>query len=109
MRAKTLSKIELERALATCDPMQAVMVLLSHRAGLRACEIAALDWSMITTASGTSDSTTVTGTINSAAGKTFTIQLYSNTQINPRGFGGGEKFLGTAESLTNSSKCVITC
>ena len=35
MRAKTLSKIELERTLATCDPMQAVMVLLSHRAGLR--------------------------------------------------------------------------
>ena len=52
MRAKTLSKIELERVLAKCDPMMAVAVLLSHRAGLRACEVAALDWSMITTASG---------------------------------------------------------
>ncbi len=52
MKAKTLSKIELERTLARCDPMMAVAVLLTHRAGLRAMEVAALDWSMVTDASG---------------------------------------------------------
>ena len=52
MRAKTLNKIELERALAVADPMLATAVLLSHRAGLRAQEIARLDWRMLLDASG---------------------------------------------------------
>lgn len=40
------------------------MVLLSFKAGLRACEIAGLDWSMVTTASGAlADSIAISGTI----------------------------------------------
>jgi len=52
MRAKILSEHELSRTLERCDPMMAVALLMSHRAGLRACEIAALDWAMVRDASG---------------------------------------------------------
>jgi integrase len=42
----------------------AVMILLSYKAGLRACEVAGLDWSMVTTGSGAlADSISVSGTI----------------------------------------------
>ncbi len=44
MRAKLISEIDLERTLARCDVQMAAMILLTHRAGLRACELAALDW-----------------------------------------------------------------
>lgn len=52
MRAKILNETEVERTLAICRPQEAVMVLLSHKAGLRAMEIAALDWRMVLDASG---------------------------------------------------------
>lgn len=42
----------------------AAMVLLSFKAGLRACEIAGLDWSMVTTGSGAlADSIAISGSI----------------------------------------------
>lgn len=52
MKAKTLCEIELSRVLAIADMQEAVAVLLSHRAGLRACEIAATDWAWLRDASG---------------------------------------------------------
>ena len=52
MRAKILTETELERVLAVCDRQSAVMILASHRAGLRACELAALDWRYVLDASG---------------------------------------------------------
>ncbi|MEO6339245.1 MAG: site-specific integrase [Caulobacteraceae bacterium] len=56
-QAKTLSPEALRRALtkARCSPTperDAVVILLSVRAGLRACEIARLDWSMVLDARG---------------------------------------------------------
>ena len=52
MRAKIVSDTDLSRVLDRCNIQEAAMILLSHRAGLRACEIAALDWRMILDASG---------------------------------------------------------
>lgn len=52
MRAKLVSESDLTAVLTKCDAQAKVMVLLGHRAGLRACEIAALDWRMILDASG---------------------------------------------------------
>ncbi len=52
MRAKILSESDLSRVLAHADAMEAVMILLTHRAGLRAMEVAALDWRMLRDAQG---------------------------------------------------------
>ncbi len=52
MRAKILSETELSRVLDHARPMMRVAVLASFRAGLRSKELAALDWAMVTNASG---------------------------------------------------------
>ena len=52
MRAKVFSDTEVESVLAICDFQEKAMVLASFRAGLRACELAALDWQMLRTPSG---------------------------------------------------------
>ena len=52
MRAKILSESQLSDVLAHARPMMRVAVLASFRAGLRAKELAALDWSMILDARG---------------------------------------------------------
>lgn len=52
MRAKILSESDIARILARCDIQAKVMILLGHRAGLRACELARLDWRMILDGSG---------------------------------------------------------
>lgn len=41
-----------DAALGRQGPRNIAIILLSFKAGLRACEIAGLDWSMVTTASG---------------------------------------------------------
>src|ERR1043166_548040 len=56
-QAKTLRKTELQRLLNhishTRHPERdRVMVLLAFKAGLRACEVASLTWSMVTTGTG---------------------------------------------------------
>ena len=52
MRAKILTESQLADVLAHARPMMAVAVLASFRAGLRAKELAALDWAMILDARG---------------------------------------------------------
>lgn len=52
MRAKILLDTDISRVLARSDAQEAVMVLLTHRAGLRAMEVAALDWRMVRDATG---------------------------------------------------------
>ena len=52
MRAKILSEADLTAVLARCDTQAKAMILLTHRAGLRACELARLDWRMILNAAG---------------------------------------------------------
>jgi integrase len=56
MKAKTLNGVDVRRLLtyvaARDGPRGTVMVLLSFRAGLRACEIAGLTWTMVTDGHG---------------------------------------------------------
>ena len=58
---RRLLSLVAKRRMAERD---AAIILLSFKAGLRACEIAGLDWSMVTAASGQiADSITVSGRI----------------------------------------------
>ncbi len=52
MRAKILTESQLADVLAHARPMMRVAVLASFRTGLRAKELAALDWAMILDARG---------------------------------------------------------
>lgn len=52
MRAKILTEAEVSRALEHTDHQGKLMILLGHKAGLRAMEIAALDWRAVVDASG---------------------------------------------------------
>ncbi|HXQ50985.1 MAG TPA: site-specific integrase [Stellaceae bacterium] len=52
MKAKVLTPAELDQALAGLSLDDRALLLVSHKAALRSCELAALDWSMLTTASG---------------------------------------------------------
>lgn len=46
---------------------------------------------------------TVSGTLNSTAGSTFRIEFFASTSADASGFGEGERYLGFADVLTNSS------
>ena len=67
--AKIVEAKELERLLRTVRTgrhrqRDKTIILLSFKAGLRACEIAGLDWSMVTNSSGAlSDSIAISGSI----------------------------------------------
>ncbi|MPY73084.1 MAG: tyrosine-type recombinase/integrase [Alphaproteobacteria bacterium] len=52
MRAKILTESQLQDVLAHARPMMRVAVLTSFRCGLRAKELAALDWAMVLDARG---------------------------------------------------------
>lgn len=52
MRAKILTEAEIARTLAHTDAQGKTVILLGHRAGLRAMEIARLDWRSLVDASG---------------------------------------------------------
>jgi HYR domain/Right handed beta helix region len=60
---------------------------------------------VITSATSGGGSTTIQGTLNSAASTAFTIQFFSSTSCDPSGFGEGQTFLGAAPSsvTTDSS------
>lgn len=52
MKAKTLTPDELERVLAACDLEERALILVTHKAALRSCEVSALSWPMLLDASG---------------------------------------------------------
>ncbi len=54
------------------------------------------------TATNTGGVTTVTGSLNSFPNTSFRIELFSNTQLHPSGFGGGENFLGFVNATSNA-------
>lgn len=57
----------------------------------------------ITVVTTTSGVTTVQGTYKGAANTTYTIEFFSNTEIDPSGFGQGRTFVGSTTVTTNSS------
>jgi hypothetical protein len=47
--------------------------------------------------------TTITGTLNSTANATFTIEFFSNLAADPSGFGEGQSFIGSTTATTSGS------
>jgi integrase/recombinase XerD len=83
-QAKVLRKLELQRLLNhvshTRHPERdRVMVLLTFKAGLRACEVAKLHWSMVTTATGElADAISLTNHASKGKGGGRTIPLHDD-------------------------------
>ncbi len=57
---------------------------------------------VLTSVNGSGGSTTIQGTLNSAANTTFTLQFFANSACDPSGYGEGETFLGSATTTTNA-------
>ncbi len=58
---------------------------------------------VITAASLSAGSVTVSGTLNSTAGATFRVELFSNQACDASGFGEGATFLGAVDVTTDGS------
>lgn len=58
---------------------------------------------VITSAASNPTKTVVTGTLDSNANTTFSLDFYSNAASDPSGFGEGETYLGTATVTTDSN------
>ena len=61
------------------------------------------NYPVITSASVTGGSTTVSGTLNSVGSTTFTIELFANNVVDPSGFGEGEIFIGSSSVTTDAN------
>ena len=58
---------------------------------------------VLTSAASFNGSTNVQGTLNSAAGATFTVEFFSNTTCDASGNGEGQTFLGSTQVTTDAS------
>ena len=58
---------------------------------------------MINSASSSSTSTTIRGTLNSTQNTTFTIEFFSNTSDDPSGNGEGQKLIGKKSVTTDGN------
>ncbi|HEX8138372.1 MAG TPA: DUF4394 domain-containing protein [Pyrinomonadaceae bacterium] len=61
------------------------------------------NYPILTSASSAGGTTTITGTLNSTPSTAFRIEFFSNTAINPTGFGEGETFIGSTTVTTDAS------
>jgi hypothetical protein len=62
------------------------------------------NYPVLSTARSDGSTTTITGTLNSTAGTTYTIRFFSSTACDPSGYGEGKTFLGSA-TVTTGSNC----
>jgi len=58
---------------------------------------------VLSSANSSSSSTTIVGTLNSAANTTFILQFFASAACDASGFGEGESFLGSFSVTTNGS------
>ena len=58
---------------------------------------------VITSAQFATGTTTISGTLNSTANATFTIEFFSNVSCNTSGYGEGATFLGSTSVMTDAS------
>jgi hypothetical protein len=58
---------------------------------------------VLSSSSSLGGSTTISGSLNSTASTTFTLEFFSNTVGDPSGFGEGQQFLGSTTVTTNST------
>ena len=61
------------------------------------------NYPVITSVVALAGTTTIQGTIDSAASTTFKIELFSNNVCDPSGYGEGEKYLGVTNATTDAS------
>ena len=64
------------------------------------------DWQsypILTSVTSSGGSTTISGSLNSAAGTTFAIDIYANAVADPTGFGQGQTPIGTLNVPTNGA------
>lgn len=58
---------------------------------------------VLTSAASSGGSTTIIGRLNSTANKTFRLEFFSNSALDPSGYGEGQRFIGYQNVTTNSS------
>jgi len=58
---------------------------------------------VLTSVSSDAISTTITGTLNSTSNADFTLEFFSNSDVDPSGYGEGENFLGSTTVTTDGS------
>ncbi|MFO0804997.1 MAG: SdrD B-like domain-containing protein [Gemmataceae bacterium] len=58
---------------------------------------------LIAAASSSGSGTVVTGTLNSTAGTTFTLDFYASSAADPSGYGEGQVYLGSATVTTDGN------
>jgi uncharacterized repeat protein (TIGR01451 family) len=61
------------------------------------------NYPILTSASSTGGSLTITGTLFDDPNSTYTVDFYSNTNLDPSGYGEGEHYLGSAVVNTDAS------
>ncbi len=61
------------------------------------------NYPVITNVAVAGGTTTITGTLNSMAASSFTLDFYSNSEANPSGFGEGETYVGSTDVMTDTS------
>jgi hypothetical protein len=77
--------------------------LANHAGGSQAGPNHLLNYPVLTSASASSSSTTITGSVTGTAGQTLTIQFFSNTAADLSGYGQGQTYVGSTTVTTNSS------
>ncbi|WP_169314572.1 SdrD B-like domain-containing protein [Thiothrix nivea] len=61
------------------------------------------NYPVLASATLTGANTSVSGTLNSIANATFTLEFFANTTADPTGYGEGERYLGNTTVTTNAS------
>ena len=61
------------------------------------------NYPVLTSVVSGSGSTTIQGTLNSTPNSTFRVEFFSNTTVDPSGYGEGEHYLGFANVTTDAS------
>ena len=75
----------------------------NHAGGSQAGPNHLLNYPVLTSASASSSSTTITGSLTGTAGQALTIQFFSNTAADLSGYGQGQTYVGSTTVTTNSS------
>lgn len=61
------------------------------------------NYPVMTSAAVSASTATISGTLNSIASSTFTLEFFANAACNASGYGEGQTFIGTAAVTTDSS------
>ena len=77
--------------------------LTNNAAGSQAGPNHLLNYPVLTSASASSVSTTITGSLTGTPGQTFTIQFFGNVAADPSSYGQGQTYVGLTTVKTNSS------